>query len=515
MAITSISRMQHRRGIKTDLPDNLYEGELGWCLDTRELFIGNGQGFSGNSQVLTQWSANTDLINYTYVGPSGIPATTGTPATPISRSLGSKLDDFINVKDYGAAGDGITDDTLAIQRAISDRWATMSPLPEKRLMSVVNIMFPPGTYRITAPIKIYPMTNLIGAGGIKTVIMMDAGTAPCLIRTADSNGNTAANIGMDGGVLPTDIVLQGFTFDNTRNPDASGILLQRSSRVRMIDCRIMGGWQLGTSTTSGTRGISIETLGNLYLCDNISMQWVLIFNFVEGLYCSDPARFMVCDTIRFIENYRGAVFGENPVLGGPSYVRISNSTFRIIESRGLSVYSPNPGITSTNNSYVNAGDIGGVRPIYFSTISNACSSINDVFSRDDNTKIDIGNAQRNLFISSQQVSIPSNSPITIGPLTMVDNVVANQLGVSYDLSLYNTVFIQYSIVRGTTRRIGTLMLIADGGSVTTLDTGTDHNGNTGVVIDAVVADGMIELVYDTNSTGQSGLFSYIETKWFS
>jgi len=515
MAITSISRMQHRRGIKTDLPDNLYEGELGWCLDTRELFIGNGQGFSGNSQVLTQWSPNTDLINYTYVGPSGIPATTGTPATPISRSLGAKLDDFVNVRDYGAVGDGITDDTLAIQRAIADRWLSMSPLLEKRLMSVSNIIFPPGTYRTTAPIKVYPLTSLIGAGATKTVIKMDAGNEPCLIRTADSKGNTAANIGLDGAVVPTDILLQGLTFNNFLNPDANGVLLQRASRVRMIDCLVLGGWLLETPTVSGAKGITIETLGNLYLSDNIYMQSVRISNFVDGLYCSDPARFLVCDAMRFVETYRGAVFGENPVLGGPSYVRIANSTFKDIESRGLSVYSPNPGITSTNNTYSNVGDIGGVRPIYFSTIANACSSVNDVFSRDDNTKIDIGNAQRNLFISPQQVSIPSNAPITIGPLTMVDNVLANQLGVSYDLSLYNTVFIQYSIIRGTTRRIGTLMLIADGGSVTTLDTGTDHNGNTGVTINAVVANGMMELTYDTTSTGQSGLFSYIETKWFS
>ena len=56
MAITSISRIQVRRGIKSDLPQNLAEGEIGFCLDTREVFIGNGPGFGGNTALLTEFT---------------------------------------------------------------------------------------------------------------------------------------------------------------------------------------------------------------------------------------------------------------------------------------------------------------------------------------------------------------------------------------------------------------------------------------------------------------------------
>ena len=41
MPIVQISRIQHRRGKATDLPQ-LAAGELGWSVDDQKLYIGNG-----------------------------------------------------------------------------------------------------------------------------------------------------------------------------------------------------------------------------------------------------------------------------------------------------------------------------------------------------------------------------------------------------------------------------------------------------------------------------------------
>lgn len=60
MPVTQISRIQVRRGRREQLPQ-LSAGELGWCQDTRQLFIGNGD-FSegalalGNTEILTEFS---------------------------------------------------------------------------------------------------------------------------------------------------------------------------------------------------------------------------------------------------------------------------------------------------------------------------------------------------------------------------------------------------------------------------------------------------------------------------
>jgi hypothetical protein len=60
MAVIQISRIQHRRGLQADLP-NLASAELGYSVDTRKLYIGNGtieEGAPslGRTEVLTQYS---------------------------------------------------------------------------------------------------------------------------------------------------------------------------------------------------------------------------------------------------------------------------------------------------------------------------------------------------------------------------------------------------------------------------------------------------------------------------
>jgi hypothetical protein len=60
MAVIQISRIQHRRGLEADLP-NLASAELGWSVDTRKLYIGNGtieEGAPslGKTEILTQYS---------------------------------------------------------------------------------------------------------------------------------------------------------------------------------------------------------------------------------------------------------------------------------------------------------------------------------------------------------------------------------------------------------------------------------------------------------------------------
>ena len=68
MAIVQISRITNRKGLIENLPQ-LAGAELGWAVDTRQLFIGNGtlqEGAPviGNTEILTEFSDITAVSNY-------------------------------------------------------------------------------------------------------------------------------------------------------------------------------------------------------------------------------------------------------------------------------------------------------------------------------------------------------------------------------------------------------------------------------------------------------------------
>lgn len=521
MAITSISRLQHRRGLKVDLPTHLSEGELGWCLDTRELFIGNGPTYAGNSQVLTQWSINDQIITHNYQGNTPIQATTG---STVGRPIGAILDDIVSVKDYGAKGDGLTDDTSSIQNAIDDCWNTNAPGAQGQA-SLRAIWFPAGNYLITDTIYVRPYVGLIGEGIGRTVFLVGTNTnnMQAVISTADSLGQTGANIGLSEAILPTNITIQGMSLNASIYSYIDGIDLQRASIVTIDNVAVIGAWQPGqnpiANSTVITNGIKIQTLGTLNQADDITITNYVAENLGCALYSNDIARYVVLDKFYITTCFRGVVFEPNTLIStnGPSYIRITNGTFKNIDSYGIYATASNNGVVSANNAFDTVGDLYTVPPIYFGTATGSCSSINDQFSVVGRLSIFLGSPQTNIFISPQQVSIPVNKPIALGPVTLLDNSNMTSTGISYDSTLYKSIFIEYNIVRGNTRRAGKLTIITDGVHVDFDDYGVDLNsavaGTVGVIWSMAVVAGAATLYYTTSATNTNAAMTYIETKW--
>ncbi|QKX63308.1 uncharacterized protein TRUGW13939_10477 [Talaromyces rugulosus] len=69
---------------------------------------------------------------------------------------------FRNVLDYGATGDGTTDDTEAINKAISDGDRTGPAANQTTSTTPAIVYFPAGTYSVSAPIVDFYFTQLIG-----------------------------------------------------------------------------------------------------------------------------------------------------------------------------------------------------------------------------------------------------------------------------------------------------------------------------------------------------------------
>ncbi|KAF4604149.1 hypothetical protein EYR40_001332 [Pleurotus pulmonarius] len=85
---------------------------------------------------------------------------------------------FRNVKDFGARGDGVTDDTAAINNAISSGGRCGGGSCHSSTVTPALVYFPAGTYLVTSPIVPYYYTQLIG----------DARNLPTLLAAANFVG---------------------------------------------------------------------------------------------------------------------------------------------------------------------------------------------------------------------------------------------------------------------------------------------------------------------------------------
>ena len=212
MPIVQISRIQHRRGKRTDLPQ-LAAGELGWVIDEQRLFIGNGTVSDGapavgNTEIITSGSAAfTSALSHTYKGYLG-------DSTPITtsqqRTLGDRLDEYVSVKDFGAKGDDSTADVTAIQNAIDEVYIDTDK-DDTRARRV--LFFPAGTYKINTALKIPPYAHLVGEGPDKTIIKNSGNNAVMVMQ--DDEGNTGANIGNSSATAPTQVQISDMTLRNT------------------------------------------------------------------------------------------------------------------------------------------------------------------------------------------------------------------------------------------------------------------------------------------------------------
>jgi hypothetical protein len=104
------------------------------------------------------------------------PFTGGVPTT-----VEAKLAQTVSVTDFGAVGDGVTDDTAAIQAAIT---------------ASKEVYFPPGNYLISSPLSISSNVQLTGAGRRTggTTITVSANTVNALDPAADSRCIRISNI---------------------------------------------------------------------------------------------------------------------------------------------------------------------------------------------------------------------------------------------------------------------------------------------------------------------------------
>jgi hypothetical protein len=499
MAVLQISKIQVRRGKEneTGVP-SLSSGEFAWSVDTQKLFIGNGSVSEGAPAV-----GNTEIVTFTndsigklfskipfYTYGSTISTGVKTPDSPLgTREIFSKLDDIVSAADYGTQGDGITDDTKALQDSItktflsSDNSITASRKP---------LRIPAGTYMITGTIYVPPYATIEGDGIEKTIIKQaTTGTAIFQFVGVDP---TASGSGLDR-ISRLDLGQSHGEANQAKNIKLSNMTVQYATGFQQIgdqgmiqadavlDSEISKVKFYGvvdkTPLHDVVKGINIRSIGGLNgtTTDNLKITDCEFENLYVGINGDYDASNIKILNNKFTYMGSGVAFGANltgstPQAVGPQHVLIKNNTFSHTYFQAITVtkFDDNDSTTqsfvaSVNNTFDDCGNNLSLSldfdqhhgVISFATGGN--TSVNDTFSR---------TIANNTVVNGPTILYP-----TVTGLTYVQNEGANGanipqgpiaqpiLTVAKNTDLYQVLNISYLASQpGVTRR-GNLKIICN------------------------------------------------------
>jgi hypothetical protein len=132
-----------------------------------------------------------------------------------ARSLAARAADVINVKDYGAKGDGVADDTAAIKAALDAAPLNTGNAPYYSPSTGINggsVFLPRGSYKVTAPLTFSRGVRILGDGPEATRILSSSATG--VLRYLTPNG---------GGYVPDAIEVRGLSiWQQAGTPATSG-----------------------------------------------------------------------------------------------------------------------------------------------------------------------------------------------------------------------------------------------------------------------------------------------------
>ena len=439
MAILQISRITQRKGLAQDLPEPLAGAELGWAVDTRQLFIGNGEltegaPVVGNTEILTEFS---DLLQYTtaytYKGSAaGYDVQTGaTSGSPESQSLQSRLDSYAVVTDFGATGDGVTDDTAAINRALFQLYCRQTNTQIRR-----SLFFPAGTYLITDTIKIPPFAQLYGEGPNSSIINfavetwssaipyatgvlvyypagsggsyyfrsvaavpagtsitdvnfwdpVPAGLPEYVVRTADSLQQVGSDIGTGGAqYAPQSIEVSGMRFQTATygNDSANShniLMVEDAEQVSFTNITFQGPFtastNINTVTDASLSGVNFASTIS-YPCNQIYFDNCRFTGVTYGVNTDAVINGATISNCYFDAMYRGIILDTDP-----TGVRMVHNTFDDVYTQGIQIVGATFNISAYNIFYDvgNNYTVTATTPVISITSDNNVS-MGDMFQR--------------------------------------------------------------------------------------------------------------------------------------
>lgn len=490
MPIVQISRIQHRRGKATDLPQ-LAAGELGWVIDEQKLYIGNGTVADGapavgNTEIITAGSTGfASALQYIYKGyrQDDTILTGANINSPTQRSLQERLDDTVSVKSFGAVGNDANATTTrqAIQRALDELYSDI--VDEDNSQSRRILLFPAGTYRIDSTLKIPPYAQLVGEGNGKTIIR-NSGTGP-VAQTVDQDNNGFGTM-TGSAVTPKNISIEGITFKTS--VAYGGVSIDCAENVSFYDCGFEGTYESGNNDVSVTtissigKGFTVRSTTALP-CSNITFDKCTFTKFARLVhldYDVTSVKFINCD---FSLARYGAVIGSladgvtSGQTQGPQNIQFISNQFKNIHESAVKVSNSTSevrNIVTFNNFFAktvglaNSGNVDNITTypiINFTGVE--CSSVLDFFQ--------ISGRRSNTQVPLDEVQGLCNVTKPINLVTLKNNQSLASTGIMISAVEDKKITVDYKITRGSNYRMGKLTINSYTSGVTYSDDFEENN----------------------------------------
>jgi hypothetical protein len=574
VAILQISRITARKGLVEDLPQPLAGAELGWATDERRLFIGNGPledgaPVVGNTEILTEFS---DILSfagqYTYKGEAaGYTAQTGvTSGSPVSQSIQSRLDSYAVVTDFGAVGDGQTDDTAAINRALFQLYCVQANTQIRR-----SLFFPAGNYIVTDSILIPPYACLYGEGSNSSIIDFQvqnwaANTAYAqgvlvyyvpgsayyrsvvsvpatgisisnpaywtaeslpdyVVQTADSLQQTGVNIATNGAIAPTNIEITSIGIRTNQLNNA--MLIDKAQQCSFSLMTMTGPLLTSSLTTSVDDTRAVDWLSTLSLpCTQINFDNCAFLGFTYAINTDQQIRGATVSNSAFDTLYQGAVLGGvTPSNGGATGVKFISNSFDNIYEQGLvfnnvSLNSSGYNIFYDVGNHFNGTALPSTAVITIDAINNV--SVGDMFQR---TTAFSGTFPRIQLYNSVTQTVPasigvdSSAQIQMGSFVRETGTQATLSAGAVSATLFTVSSVQikafkmdYTITVETSARTGTLTVVndADDSAGDGLSYTDDYvqNSDTDVTLSVTDVGGTMTVLYSSSGARAAGVIYY-------
>lgn len=216
---------------------------------------------------------------------------TGAVATTVAK----KLNETVSVKDFGAKGDFIQDDTAAIQAALN---------------AATNVFIPAGIYRITASLMIPSNTRLYGEG-LASVLKKNSETVNRLLINLSGTGNVG-------------ITLENFVVDGNRSSTAYVPLKDGIFFTKCSDCII---------DKLVVRNCLNDGIIDEYGTNNRISNTIAVNNAKDGIYWSGCDYPVSVNNICKLNLLGGFAIAATWYLNGSGNVAYSNSSFDVSAGR--------------------------------------------------------------------------------------------------------------------------------------------------------------------------------------